>query len=276
MWKKNQNILSYFLNYIMDYFAIKLKPHQEVIISKLDGTSFHITSTTRILLDTLYSDHEVADIRMFVCAAHISSTRNVNRLIIRSPDTDVAVIACYHSYHSLRNSVDICFYTGFGKKHRRFIPIHQISNSMGATLCNMLPIFHCLTGCDSTASFSGIGKKKAFAVPQAKKNEFHWLAELGERAIDVNDDSFKDAIKFICWLYDSKCQELDINALRHKLFCQNNFFQERNYRQHLMPYYACIPLLNLPSLVENGGWKYEDYHLVQNLMTQDAKLDSPS
>ena len=128
---------------------------------------------------------------MFVCAAHISSTRNVNQLIISSPDTDVAVISCYHCYHSLRNFVDICFYTGFGK-HRRFIPIPQISNSMGATLCNMLPIFHCLTGCDSTASFSGIGKKKAFAVLQAKKNEFHWLAELGERAVDVNDDSFKD------------------------------------------------------------------------------------
>ena len=38
--------------------AIKLKPHQEVIVGKLDVTSFHITSTTRILLDNLYSDHE--------------------------------------------------------------------------------------------------------------------------------------------------------------------------------------------------------------------------
>ena len=107
----------------MDYFAIKLKPQQKVIIGKLDGTSFRITSTTRILLDNLYSDHEEADSHMFVYAANISSAKNVNRLIIRSPDTDVAVIACHHSYHSLRNFVDIWFYTGFGK-HRRFIPIH--------------------------------------------------------------------------------------------------------------------------------------------------------
>ena len=34
---------------------------------------------------------------------------------------------------------------------------------------------------------------------------------------------------------------------------------------------ACIPLLNLPSPVENGGWKYEDDHLVQHLMTQDPE-----
>ena len=75
--------------------------HQEIIVGKLDGISFHITSTTRIFLDNLYSDQEETDSHMFVCAAHISSTRNVNRLIIRSPDTDVAAIACYHSYHSL-------------------------------------------------------------------------------------------------------------------------------------------------------------------------------
>ena len=35
----------------------------------------------------------------------------------------------------------------------------------------MLPIFHCLTGCDSTASFSGVGKRKAFKGLKENKNE---------------------------------------------------------------------------------------------------------
>ena len=36
---------------------------------------------------------------------------------------------------------------------------------------NILPAFHCLTGCDSVSSFADIGKKKAFQVLYNKKKE---------------------------------------------------------------------------------------------------------
>ena len=46
----------------------------------------------------------------------------------------------------------------------------------------MLPIFHCLTGCDSTASFSGWDRQKESfrSTPGKEKRIPLVLAELGE------------------------------------------------------------------------------------------------
>ena len=79
-------------------------------------------------------------------------------MIIKSPDTDFAIIACYQPSHTLNMFSDIWFETGISS-NLRYIPIHEIPNDLGATISNILPIFHCLTGCDSTASFFGIGKR---------------------------------------------------------------------------------------------------------------------
>ena len=73
-----------------------------------------------------------------------------------SPDTDVAVIACYQYYNAINTCTELWFLIGRGT-NRRFIPIHTIADSLGASICNLLPVFHPLTGCDSTASFSGKG-----------------------------------------------------------------------------------------------------------------------
>ena len=36
-----------------------------------------------------------------------------------------------------------------------------VGNQFGASVCNLLPAFHCITGCDSTSSNSGVGKRSA-------------------------------------------------------------------------------------------------------------------
>ena len=100
---------------------------------------------------------------MLVFANYMLHNLSVQRLIISSPDTDVAVLCCFHYYKSFQFCTELFFKTGV-KDRRRFIPIHTTCNKFGATICNMLPIFHCMTGCDSTSSFSGIGKKTALKV----------------------------------------------------------------------------------------------------------------
>ena len=47
-----------------------------------------------------------------------------------------------------------------------------------------------LTGCDSTASFSGIGKRKSIKILKEKRDElFLWLEDLGSSPIlDVNSE----------------------------------------------------------------------------------------
>jgi hypothetical protein len=46
----------------------------------------------------------------------------------------------------------------------RFIPIHTIAAKLGPDVCRCLPQVHALTGCDSTSSLFGIGKKTAYSV----------------------------------------------------------------------------------------------------------------
>ena len=49
----------------------------------------------------LVSDHEEADSKIFVFASYLLNTLNLQGLVISSPDTDVAVLSCYHFYISL-------------------------------------------------------------------------------------------------------------------------------------------------------------------------------
>ena len=41
-----------------------------------------------------------------------------------------------------------------------YFPIHEITQSLEADLCQGLVFFHALTGCDTTSSFYNVGKTK--------------------------------------------------------------------------------------------------------------------
>jgi hypothetical protein len=45
------------------------------------------------------------------------------------------------------------------KDGRRYLPVHDICHIQGPLVCKLLPAMHALTGCDTTSSFFGIGKK---------------------------------------------------------------------------------------------------------------------
>ncbi|CAH3184172.1 unnamed protein product, partial [Porites lobata] len=79
------------------------------------------------------------------------------RIVIQSPDTDVAVLAIY-AYQMIQCN-EIWFKTGV-KDKVRFVPVHRIAEKLGRSVCAAIPAFHALTGCDSTSGLFQIGKKK--------------------------------------------------------------------------------------------------------------------
>ena len=99
-------------------------------------------------------DHEEADSIIFehceYFANQILFTDSVSkRIMIFSPDTEVAVLCWYH-FIDLQIQ-ELWFHTGMGK-NRSFIPMDKAVEKVGADGCSLLPAIHALTGCDSTRS----------------------------------------------------------------------------------------------------------------------------
>ena len=107
----------------------------------------------------LKSDQEEAETRLLLHAKYASTPET--RIVIYSPDTDVLVLSA--AYFDRLGSKELWFRTGV-KDRLRLIPVHKVSQALGPTMCDALPALHALTGCDSTSSLAGIGKKKAWDV----------------------------------------------------------------------------------------------------------------
>ena len=99
-----------------------------------------------------------------------------NRIIIVSPDSDVAVISLYQYVTNLAFLHAIWFKTGTGDDER-YIPIHLLASELGLPICCLLPAIHAISGCDSVIviSFSHTGQITAF---QTLKNKFDELTDM--------------------------------------------------------------------------------------------------
>ena len=164
-------------------------------------------------LDLLLSDHEEADTRQLLHAQHASHV--YERIIIISPDTDVAILCAAH-FDNLK-CIELWFRTGV-KDKLRFIPVHTLTQKLGLEVCKALPGFHALTGCDSTSALAGLGKKKALTSLLRNKEHQITLSKLGENA-ELSNSVFKACEAFICSLYSHvKKTETNIDELRYYLF----------------------------------------------------------
>ena len=219
--KNKVSFISFVLNFLVKYLPSVLQSHQEVIVGHLDSSSWRISSHRKGQLSELFRDHEEAGSRLFMYASYCSANITVIRIVVFSSDTDVIVIACYH-----------CFKIALGFGLEQVMPrrpnLHRTYTTVREKICRVLPSSHCLTGCDSTGSFNGIGKKKSFKVLTENIDSLGTLDQLGEKpTLEKESDGVRDAIKLVCLLYDSKCQVFDINHLRYKLFCSKNLSGEK-------------------------------------------------
>lgn len=227
-------------------------------------------------LGPLLSDHEEADTRLLLHAQHAS--HDYGRIVIHSPDTDVAVLCAAH-FDSLQ-CTELWFRTGV-KDKLRYIPVHTLTQELGQDVCRALPGFHALTGCDSTSALSGLGKKKGLTALLGNKENQSRLRLLGEDA-EVNNSISEACEAFISSLYSpSSGAGKTTDEVRYWLFCQKGQRNERlpptsdsllqhtkraNYQAYVWKR-ALEPVQNLPP-ADQHGWEVKDSCLQPILMTK--------
>ena len=138
----------------------RLADNQVLYLGSNDGKVIRITCTGSEIVPIFQSDHEEADSHIFVHCEHFSKcSHEAKRIIIFSPDTDVAVLCCHH-FAAL--NIEELWFLSVGRQ-KRLIPIHPTVANLGPTLCHLLPALHSLSGCNSTSSLFSIGKIKSIS-----------------------------------------------------------------------------------------------------------------
>ena len=170
------------------------------------------------------------------------------------------------------------------KDHIRYMPVHAVIQKLGHKLCIALPAFHALTGCDTTSSLAGVGKKKASTALCRSEQHQEGLGMVGQMA--TLDEVFKmKGEEFICSLYPAaKKATRSADELRYLMFCQMRHksellpprtdsvvqyvrrvcYQAFNWGQAL----TTNTMLELPSPIGNG-WEMVEGLLTPCFMTKD-------
>ena len=91
-----------------------------------------------------------------------------------SCDTYVLVTLLYHILGYVQHGLqELWIKAGVGDT-TRYIPLHTLSQRQGASLCNVLPVVHSLTGTDIT---SKVGTKKAALKAEPEKFLRHFAID---------------------------------------------------------------------------------------------------
>ena len=138
---------------LIEFFLHHLK-NVEILLTSLASVELFITHgklCDRVSASTegevvfekcseLCCDHEEADTRLLLHARHASTAHD--RVIIRSPDTDVFILMLGH-----KPAIPAAMYfdTGTGN-HRRILDVNKVHLTLGNDLCNALIGFHAFTG----------------------------------------------------------------------------------------------------------------------------------
>ena len=94
---------------------------------------------------------------------------------------------------------ELWFTTGV-KDYFRYIPVHGASQKLGHKLCSALPAFHALTGCNTTSSLAGVGKKKARKL-LCRSEQHQESLRMVEQMATLDEVSKTKGEEFICNLY---------------------------------------------------------------------------
>lgn len=211
----------------------------------------------------LQCDHEEADTRMYLHAAHASKTHE--SIIIKSPDTDVLLLGLAFVHNIPK---DLFFVQGTSQ-NITILNLSQISQSLGYNICTALLGLHVFTGCDSVSSFKGKSKITAFKLMKESTSYICAFKELGT-SWDVSQKLIEIMEQFVCALYGQKsCKSVDLcryNCLKigfktdstipPNKDCIIKHIKRANY-QAAIHRNSLRNFMNIP-LPTNHGWKLKD------------------
>ena len=226
-----------------------------------------LSNTDRTTMNGLQPcNHEEADSRIFL-HVHDAALQH-HRVLIRSVDTDVFVLAVAQMQRIPDKELWLAFGTG---KQFRYLPIHDISRSLGPKRSLALPVFHALTGCDIVSFFGGKSKKSAWDTWNSFPEVTHSFLEIATAPDKLSNKCTQTIERFVVLLYDRGSQLSSVDA-RQQLFCKRSRSLDRipptsaALRQHILraayqgghvwsQVHMALP--QLPSPLE-WGWKKDE------------------
>ena len=127
--------------------------------------------------------HEEADTRVIVHLLHAVNA-GIATVLIKTGDTDVVIILC-GQYHRILQSSNIWIAFGSGK-HQQTINLGMIYHALGPKQCLSMPVFHALTGCDTTSAFRNKGKRMCVATLKKKPVVIGFTHKFGSESFHTN------------------------------------------------------------------------------------------
>ncbi|WAR29538.1 hypothetical protein MAR_003106, partial [Mya arenaria] len=139
--------------------------------------------------------------------------RGSDCIVVHSPDTDVLVLLLHHfAAIGVGKMYMSTGRTGIHTDSKRYIPIHDLFDMISEDQMNVMLSVYCLTGCDTTSSFYGKGKKKAFKLLMQSSSKYQPLSDMGEDA-SLTPLQKSACVTFVADLYGSSgCSTL--NSIR--------------------------------------------------------------
>ena len=133
-------------------------------------------------------------------------------VMIRSTDTDVLVLTVATVATLDLKELWVSYDTG---KNHRILPANLFAKALSPTKSKRLPIFHALTGCDTTSFFAGYGKRTAWAVWQNFPDVTSTFLELAGTPSRISEENLCTIERFIILIYNrnSHLSKVGVNLL---------------------------------------------------------------
>jgi len=164
--------------------------------------------------------HEEADSRMILHGLQSSySQHNAKTLAIRTVDTDVVVLAL--TFFRKLNLSQLWIHFGVGT-HMRLIAVHDLSIKLGQAKCDVLPLFHAITGCDTVSAFQGKGKKSAWSTWNSYPALTQALCNLQTAGSVIQQRDVVVVERFVVIMYDRTSDCLTLDSTRKHLFTKKS------------------------------------------------------
>jgi len=159
---------------------------------------------------------EEADTRMILHAAD-AAHRGIRRIMIKTVDTDVIVLAVAHKHQIACEELWIAFGAG---KHFHYIAAHELAAALGRDKAKALAVFRAFTGCDTTSSFAGKGKKSAWETWSNFPEVTNAFLEMYSHSAELSESCLAAIEHFVVLLYDRRSTSCSVNYTRKQLFTQ--------------------------------------------------------
>ena len=196
-------------------------PNKAVYVTSGESV-ISVGQTSSVMADC---NHEEADTRVVVHILH-TLEHGIKTIVVHTVDGNVIVILTGVFFELIANNLLADIWVAFGTgKNFRLYSINAICTYLGKERTPALPIFHALTGCDTTSAFRGKGKKSAWQAWQAYDEvteSFEFLATHPFEHLDSDTEHFQRIERLVVVLFSKTCSLTSVNTAREELFCCKN------------------------------------------------------